>query len=391
MSDVVIVGGARTPQGRLLGQLATLTAVDLGAHAIGSALERSGVPAGEVGYVIMGQVLQAGCGQNPARQAAVAAGIGLDVPSETVNKVCLSGLLAVTQAARMIRLGEADVVVAGGMESMTNAPHLARVRAGVKYGATGLEDAIARDGLDDAASGSSMGVLTEAGNVERGVTRERSDSIAADSHRRAAAAQADGIFAGEIAPLKIPQRRGEPVVLDADEGVRGDATGESLGKLRPAFTPDGTITAGNASPISDGAAALVLTSAEYAAEHGLKVLCRVGVAGQVAGPDTQLHAQPSAAITAALGKAGWTAGELDLLEINEAFASVATVSIDELGVPWEKVNVHGGAIALGHPIGASGARLTLHAALELARRGEGRAAVALCGGGGQGEALLLER
>lgn len=389
MNDVVIVGGARTPQGRLLGQLAPLTAVQLGAHAISAAVERAGVPAESVGYVLMGQVIQAGCGQNPAKQAAVAAGLGMGVPAETINKVCLSGLASVTHAARLIRLGEAEVVVAGGMESMTNAPHLARVRAGVKYGASALEDTLAADGLDDAADCISMGLLTEQGNQRHAFTREEQDAVAADSHVRAAAAQAAGVFDQEIAAVVIPQRRGEPLTLSADEGVRGDSTVEALGRLRPAFDRDGTITAGNASPISDGAAALVLTSRAYAEAHGLTVLAVVGEAGQVAGPDSQLHEQPSRAITAALARAGWSLDELDFVEINEAFASVALASLRELGYPWEKTNLHGGAIALGHPVGASGARLALHAALELHRRGGGRAGVALCGGGGQGEALLL--
>ncbi|MBB1510412.1 acetyl-CoA C-acetyltransferase [Tessaracoccus sp. MC1756] len=389
MRDVVIVGGARTPQGRLLGQLASMKAVDLGAHAIRSALARAGVEAEAVQYVLMGHVIQAGCGQNPAKQAAVSAGLGMHVPAETVNKVCLSGLAAVTHAARLIRLGEAEVVVAGGMESMTNAPHLARVRAGVKYGTAPLEDAVAADGLDDAADRISMGLLTEQGNERHGFTREEQDAVAADSHVRAARAAADGIFADEIAPVSIPQRRGEPLVLDSDEGVRAESTVETLGKLRPAFRSDGTITAGNASPISDGAAALVVTSREYAEANGLTVLCVVGEAGQVAGPDTQLHEQPSKALAAALARAGWEVADLDFLEINEAFAAVGLASLKELGYPWERTNLHGGAIALGHPVGASGARLALHAAMELHRRGAGRAGVALCGGGGQGEALLL--
>ncbi|MDO5675941.1 MAG: acetyl-CoA C-acetyltransferase [Propionibacteriaceae bacterium] len=389
MTEVVIVGGARTPQGRLLGQMASLTAVDLGAHAISAALERAGVAAEAVDYVLMGQVIGAGCGQNPAKQAAVKAGLGMNVPAETINKVCLSGLVSVTHAARLLRLGEASVVVAGGMESMTNAPHLARVRGGVKYGTAPLEDSLAADGLDDAAGGISMGVLTEQGNQSFTFTREQQDQIAADSHVRAAEAQAAGVFDDEIAPITIPQRRGEPVVVSADEGVRADSTVESLGKLRPAFSKDGTITAGNASPISDGATALVLTTREYAEANGLTVLCAVGEAGQVAGPDTQLHQQPSRAINAALERAGWSLEELDFIEINEAFAAVGLASLEELGYPWEKTNIHGGAIALGHPVGASGARLALHAALELHRRGGGKAAVSLCGGGGQGEALLL--
>lgn len=391
MNEVVIVGGARTAQGRLLGQLASMTAVQLGAKAVSAALERADVAAGEVEGVIMGQVLQSGCGQNPAKQVAVEAGLAMDVWAETVNKVCLSGLLAVTHGARAIRAGDAQVLVVGGMESMTNAPHLARVRGGVKYGPSALEDSMAVDGLDDACSGESMGVLTEGGNAERTIQREEQDEAAMASHTRAAKAQADGVFADEIVAIEIPQRRGEPVVVDADEGVRPDTTMESLGKLRPAFSKEGTITAGNSSPISDGAAAMVLCSREYAEAHGLEIWAVVGAAGQVAGPDTQLHEQPARAIEAALERAGWQLDDLDFAEISEAFGAVVMASTKSLGFPLEKTNIHGGAIALGHPIGASGARLALTAAAELRRRGSGRAAVALCGGGGQGEALLLHR
>lgn len=388
---VVIVGGARTPQGRLLGQLASLSAVELGTHAVSAAVASAGVAPEAVEGLIMGQVLQAGCGQNPAKQVAVAAGLGMDTWAETVNKVCLSGLLAVTLGARAIRAGDAELLVVGGMESMTNAPHLARVRGGVKYGPSALEDVVARDGLDDAASGESMGVLTEGGTVDRSISREAQDEAAALSHQRAAAAQADGVFADEIAPVTIPQRKGDPVVLDADEGVRAGTTVDSLAGLRPAFSKDGTITAGNSSPISDGAAALVICSAEYAEANGLEVWAEVGASGQVAGPDTQLHEQPARAIEDALRRAGWSLEELDFVEVNEAFGAVVAASSTALGYPLEKTNIHGGAIALGHPIGASGARVALHAALELRRRGSGRAAVSLCGGGGQGEALLLSR
>ncbi|HJE50896.1 MAG TPA: acetyl-CoA C-acetyltransferase [Tessaracoccus flavescens] len=388
---VVIVGGARTPQGRLLGQLAALSAVELGTHAVKAAVQSAGVEPAAVEGLIMGQVLQAGCGQNPAKQVAVAAGLGMDTWAETVNKVCLSGLLAITLGARAIRAGDAELLVVGGMESMTNAPHLARVRGGVKYGPSALEDVVARDGLDDAASGVSMGVLTEGGTVERSISREAQDEAAALSHQRAAAAQTDGVFADEIAPVTIPQRKGAPLVLDADEGVRADTTVESLAGLRPAFSKDGSITAGNSSPISDGAAALVICSAEYAEANGLEVWAEVGAPGQVAGPDTQLHEQPARAIENALQRAGWALEDLDFIEVNEAFGAVVAASATALGYPLEKTNVHGGAIALGHPIGASGARVALHAALELRRRGAGKAAVSLCGGGGQGEALLLSR
>lgn len=392
MSVVVILSGARTPQGRLLGQLSALSAVQLGAHAIAAAVERSGVRADAVDAVIMGHVLQAGCGQNPAKQAAVAAGLGMSVPAVTVNKVCLSGLAAIIDGARLIAAGEASVVVAGGQESMSNAPRLVQgTRAGAAYGDLTLVDAIAVDGLTDAASGLAMGTMTDAGNVALGITREAQDALSAASHQRAAAAQADGLFAAEIAPIAVPQRRGAPVVASADEGVRGDSTPETLGRLRPAFGADGTITAGNASPISDGAAAVVLASRDYAEAHGLEWLCEIGAPGQVAGPDSSLLAQPANAIAAALARQGWTTGDLDFVEINEAFASVAIESTRLLGLDAERVNIHGGAVAVGHPIGASGARLALHAAFELARRGSGRAAVALCGGGGQGEALLLQR
>ena len=388
---VVIVGGARTPQGRLLGQLASLGAVELGAHAVKAAIAKAGIDTSAVEGVLMGQVLQAGCGQNPAKQVAVAAGLGMSVWAETINKVCLSGLVAVTHGARAIRAGDAEVLVVGGMESMTNAPHLARVRGGVKYGPSTLEDVMARDGLDDAASGVSMGVLTEGGSVERAQTREEQDAAAAASHQRAAAAHDAGVFADEIVPIAIPQRKGAPLVVSADEGVRPDTTVESLAGLRPAFSKDGTITAGNSSPISDGAAALVICSAEYAEANGLHVWAEVGAPGQVAGPDTQLHEQPSAAIKDALRRSGWSLEDLDFIEVNEAFGAVVAASAKDLGYPLDKTNIHGGAIALGHPIGASGARLALHAAVELRRRGSGKAAVSLCGGGGQGEALLLSR
>lgn len=391
-NDVVIVNGVRTPQGKLLGSLAALSAVELGAHAIKHALERAGVSPETVDYVYMGNVVQAGNGQNPAKQAAVAAGLPMTVPAMTLNKVCLSGLIAVTEAARMIRAGEASVVVAGGMESMTNAPHLALgARKGKAYGDMTLADSLANDGLVDVALGVAMGELTEIGNSERSIGREQQDQVAARSHQLAGEAQSSGVFAEEIAPLEIPQRKGEPVIVSQDQGVRPESTAEGLGKLRAAFTKDGTITAGNSSPISDGAAALVLTTRAYAEEHGLSWLAVVGKPGQVAGPDTSLHSQPSRAIEHALERADWSVNDLDFVEINEAFAAVSVQSVEDLGIPLDKVNIHGGAIALGHPIGASGARLALHAALELVRRGSGKAAVSLCGGGGQGEALLLSR
>ena len=390
--DVVIVAGARTPFGRIAGNLGARTAVELGTVAIRGALEKAGVSPDDVDAVIMGQVLQAGAGQNPAKQSAVAAGIPWRVPAITLNKVCLSGLVAVTDAARLIRLGEADVVVAGGQESMTNAPHvLPGSRKGHLYGSIELVDTTAHDGLTDAFDHESMGSSTERFNERYGLGRAEQDEVAAASHVRAGRAQADGLFDAEIVPVEIPQRKGDPVVVTTDEGVRPDSTPETLGKLRPAFAEGGAITAGNSSPISDGAAAVVVASRTWAEGRGLPWLALVGASGQVAGPDNSLHSQPSNAIAAALDRAGWQAGDLDLVEINEAFAAVSLQSMKDLSLDREKVNVHGGAIALGHPIGASGARLALHAALELSRRGSGKAAVALCGGGGQGEALLLSR
>lgn len=388
--EVVIVSAARTPQGRILGQLASLSAVQLGAVAVKAAVERSGVTADAVQAVIMGQVLQAGAGQNPARQTSIAAGIGWDVPTVTVNKVCLSGLHAIIDGARLIRAGEADVVVAGGQESMTNAPHvLPGSRKGWNYGSFETIDTAANDGLTDAFDKESMGISTERHNGKLGITRTEQDEVAAGSHQRAAAALDAGHFAGEIAPVEIVGRKGDVTTIVTDEGVRPESTVDTLAQLRPAFSTDGSITAGNSSPLSDGAAAVVLTSREYAEKHGLTVLAVVGASGQTAGPDNSLHSQPSRAIASALGKAGWEASDLDLVEINEAFASVTVQSARDLGISLDKVNVHGGAIAIGHPIGASGARLVAHVAHELTRRGGGRAAVALCGGGGQGDALLL--
>jgi acetyl-CoA C-acetyltransferase len=391
-TDVVILAAVRTPQGRINGQLAGFTAVELGSRAIKGALDASGVDAGDVQAVIMGQVLQAGAGQNPARQSSIGAGIGWDVPAVTINKVCLSGLTAVIDAARMIRGGEAEVVVAGGQESMTRAPHLLPgSRQGWTYGSIQALDAAAHDGLTDAFDGQSMGLSTEARNLALGIDRTSQDNVAAQSHQRAALAAKNGTFDDEIVPVSVKQRKGDPIVVSADEGVRPNTSVDSLAGLRAAFVTDGTITAGNSSPLSDGAAALVLASRGYAEEHGLEYLAVLGKPGQVAGPDNSLHSQPSNAIRNALGRAGWTVADLDFIEINEAFGSVAVQSLKDLDYPLEKCNIHGGAIALGHPIGASGARLAVHAAHELKRRGTGKAAVSLCGGGGQGEALLLYR
>jgi acetyl-CoA C-acetyltransferase len=391
-NDVVILAAARTPQGRLNGQLAGFTAVELGAHAIKAALAASGVAAEQVDAVIMGQVLQAGAGQNPARQSAIGAGIGWNVPTVTINKVCLSGLTAVIDAARMIRSGDAAVVVAGGQESMSRAPHiLPGSRQGWTYGTVQALDVAAHDGLTDAFDGQSMGLSTESKNLVLGIDRTSQDNVAAQSHQRAALAAKNGVFDDEIAPISVKQRKGDPVVVATDEGVRPNTSVESLAGLRAAFVSDGTITAGNSSPLSDGAAALVLTTRKFAEDNGLDYLAVVGKPGQVAGPDNSLHSQPSNAIKSALDRAGWTTADLDFIEINEAFGSVAVQSLKDLQYPLENCNIHGGAIALGHPIGASGARLAGHAAHELKRRGSGKAAVSLCGGGGQGEALLLYR
>jgi acetyl-CoA C-acetyltransferase len=390
MSGSVIVDGARTPMGRLMGSLKDFSGADLGGVAIKAALERSGVRPEQVQYVIMGQVLQAGAGQIPARQAAHKAGIPLSVPALTLNKVCLSGLDAIALADQLIRAGEFEIVVAGGQESMTNAPHLLpKSRAGYKYGSIEVLDAMAFDGLTDIFDNIPMGESTDRVNAKLGIAREDQDRFAAQSHQRAALAQKNGVFDEEITPVQIPQRKGEAIEFREDEGIRADTTVESLAKLRPAFTKDGTITAGSASQISDGAAAVVVMSRAKAEELGLTWLAEIGAHGNVAGPDNSLQSQPSNAINNALHKGGLQLADLDLIEINEAFASVALQSMMFLGVNEEIVNVNGGAIALGHPIGMSGARLALTLAYELRRRGGGTGVAALCGGGGQGDALVL--
>ena len=389
-SASVIVGGARTPIGRLLGALKDFSGVELGGIAIEAALARCGVPPDRVQYVIMGQVLQAGEGQITARQAAVKAGIPMTVPALTINKVCLSGIDAIALADQLIRAGEFDVVVAGGMESMTNAPHLLpKSREGFKYGDTKLVDSMAYDGLWDAFTNDAMGALTDKQNAALGISREEQDAFAARSHQRAAAAQKDGRFADEIVPVRIPQRRGDPLLIDSDEGVRPETTVESLAKLRPAFAADGSVTAASASQISDGGCAVVVTSRAKAEELGLEWLAEIGAHGVVAGPDSTLQSQPANATLQALRREGLQVGDLDLAEINEAFAAVAVQSMRDLKIDEDKVNVDGGAIAIGHPLGMSGARLVLHLALELKRRGGGLGAASLCGGGGQGDALLL--
>jgi len=386
----VIVAGARTPMGRLLGSLKDFSGAELGGLAIKAALECAGVAPEQVQYVIMGQVLQAGAGQITARQAAVKAGIPMNIPALTINKVCLSGLDAIALADQLIRVGEFDIVVAGGMESMTNAPHLLKgSRVGVKYGDTRLVDSMAFDGLWDAFTDAAMGELTEKHNTTLGISREEQDAFSALSHQRAATAAKNGVFDEEIVPVEIPQRKGDPILFKEDEGVRADTTAESLGKLRPAFAKDGTITAGSASQISDGGAAVVVMSKAKAEELGLSWIADIGAHGVVAGPDSTLQSQPSQAIKKALERENLSVEDLDLVEINEAFASVGIQSMRELGLTDEKVNVNGGAIAMGHPIGMSGARLVLHLALELKRRGGGVGAAALCGGGGQGDALII--
>ena len=391
MSGSVIVAGARTPIGRLLGGLKDQSAADLGGVAIKGALEKAGVSGDQVEYVIMGHVIQAGAGQITARQAAVKGGIPMNIPSITINKVCLSGINAIALADQLIRAGEHDIIVAGGMESMTQAPHLLpKSRVGFKYGDTTLVDSMSYDALWDAFTDQGMGHLTEACNVDGvNLTRAEQDEYSARSHQRAAEAWKNGVFDDEVVPVEIPQRRGEPVAVSQDEGIRADTTAESLGKLRPAFSKEGTVTAGSSSQISDGACAVVVMSKAKAEELGLEWLAEIGSSGQVAGPDSTLQMQPAHAIAKACEKEGITTADLDLLEINEAFAAVGIASARELGLSEDKVNVNGGAIAMGHPVGMSGARIVLHLALELKRRGGGTGAAALCGGGGQGDALIV--
>ncbi|WP_084526132.1 acetyl-CoA C-acetyltransferase [Nocardia vaccinii] len=387
----VIVSGARTPVGRLLGGLAGFSGSDLGGFAIKAALEKGGVSPESVDYVIMGQVLTAGAGQIPARQAAAAAGIPMDVPALTVNKVCLSGINAIALADQLIRAGEYEIVVAGGQESMTRAPHLLeKSREGFKYGDVTLRDHMAFDGLHDIFTDQAMGLLTEQRNDVGHVSREDQDAFAAASHQKAAAAWKNGVFDDEVVPVSVPQRKGEPLLFGQDEGIRADTTVESLGKLRPAFRKDGTVTAGSASQISDGAAAVVVMSKAKAQELGLSWIAEIGAAGVVAGPDSTLQEQPANAIAKACAREGISPADLDVVEINEAFAAVGVASTRKLGIDPAKVNVNGGAIAIGHPLGMSGARIVLHLALELKRRGGGVGAAALCGGGGQGDALIVK-
>ncbi len=390
MAGSVILNGARTPIGKLSGALSSFQATELGGFAIKAALERSGVSPDQVDYVFMGQVLQAGAGQITARQAAVNGGIGMDVPATTVNKVCLSGLNAIFLADLLVQSGQADIVVAGGMESMTRAPYLLPgAREGYRIGDQSVVDSMMYDGLFCAFDQCAMGAGTEKYAASAGLDRASQDELAAKSHERAAAAHKDGKFENEIVPVEVPQRRGDPIVVDADEGVRPETTVESLGKLRPAFDSAGNITAGNASQISDGAAAVVVASREAAERLGVTPIGEIVSYGQVAGPDASLLTQPSRAILQAAERAGIGVGDIDLFELNEAFAAVGVASMKELGITDEVTNVNGGAIALGHPIGMSGARLALTILLELGRRGGGTGAAALCGGGGQGDGMIL--
>jgi acetyl-CoA C-acetyltransferase len=391
MPGSVILAGARTPIGRLSGSLAGFKASQLGGIAIKAALERAGIAPDEVQYVFMGQVLQAGAGQIPSRQAAVDAGIPMSVPSTTVNKVCLSGLNSIYLADLMIQAGEADIVVAGGMESMTNAPHLLPgSRAGYKFGDVTVIDSMQYDGLFCAFDQCAMGAGTEKYAASIGIERTLQDDLAAKSHERAARAQKDGLFDDEIVPVAIPQRKGDPVMFTTDEGVRAETTPESLAALRPAFDKAGNITAGNASQISDGGAAVIVVSKAVAERLGREPLAEIVGYGQVAGPDPSLLTQPSRAIKVAAERAGKQVSDISLFELNEAFAAVGLASMNDLGISDDIVNVNGGAIALGHPVGMSGTRVALTLALELKRRGGGLGAAALCGGGGQGDAILLQ-
>ncbi len=391
MPGSVIVSGARTPIGRFNGGLASFSGAELGSHAIAAALERSGITGDQVDHVVMGQVLQAGQGQITARQAAVGAGIPMDVPAITINKVCLSGLNAIYLADQMISSGDADVVVAGGMESMTNAPYLlADGRNGLQMGHGELRDAMIHDGLWCAFDDGHMGDGTERDASAATISRSAMDDFSAQSHERAATAQKDGLFEAEIAPVSVAQRGGDPLIVDADEGIRPGTTAESLAKLRAAFAADGAVTAGNASQISDGGCALVMMSPNKAEELGLEISARVVSYGMVSGPGTSLLTQPSRAIRQALSKTNLDISDLALFELNEAFAAVGLAATEDLGVHEDIVNVNGGAVALGHPIGMSGSRLALTLMSELHRRGGGYGAAALCGGGGQGDALLIE-
>jgi acetyl-CoA C-acetyltransferase len=386
----VISSIARTPIGKFRGAFSPLSAMDLGGVAITGALDRAGITGDAIDEVLFGHVIQAGQGQLTSRQAAVAGGIPLTVPSTTINKVCLSGMETIADAAFRIAAGESQIVMTGGMESMTNAPYILEgARMGLGYGDVMLKDTLDQDGLICALDHCSMGESTDEKNVEYGIGREEQDSWAVQSHVRAAAATDSGAFKDEIVPVTVPQRRGDPVVVEVDEGIRRDSTEASLGALRAAFIEDGTITVGNASQISDGAAALVVADRSAAEAAGLPILAELVAYGQTAGPDPSLHARPAEAMQIALKRAGLEADDLDLVEINEAFAAVSVYSAKLLGIPGDKVNVNGGAVALGHPLGASGARIVVTLISALRARGGGLGGAALCGGGGQGDALIV--
>ncbi len=387
----VIVGIARTPLGRFGGDFKPLSAVELGATAIRAALDRSGLDPSQIDETLFGHVLQAGAGQITARQAAVRAGVPMTVPATTINKVCLSGMTSIAMADKDIRLGEATMVIAGGMESMTNAPYLLPDgRYGSGMGDASIIDSMTHDGLWCSFDHCTMGESSDAKNEQLGIGRQEQDEWSAESHRRAAKATDDGTFAGEIGPVLVSQRRGDPIEITVDEGIRRETTMETLAKLRPAFRGDGTITAGNASQISDGAAAVVVADSEAAEAAGLPVLARIISYGQIGGPDATLHERPAEAMGLALERASMATSDLDVVEINEAFAAVALWSSRMLDLDHEKVNVNGGAVALGHPLGATGARITVSLINALRSRGGGVGAASLCGGGGQGDAIVLE-
>ena len=391
MSPIVILAGVRTPIGRLQGGLKTISATDLGSTSIKAACEKAGIEPSQIDFSYLGNVISAGIGQVPARRAAVDAGVPMTSPSTLLNRACLSGMHAIHLASQMVRLQEAEIVIAGGMESMTNSPYMVPgARSGLRFGDSHLVDLMLFDGLTCTIENCSMGEATDRFAEELGISRQDQDAFAAQSHQRAAKAQKDGLLDEEICSVEIPQRNGDSLTVKDDEGIRQDADFDSMSSLSPAFTKNGTITAGNASQISDGAAAVIVTTMDKAEDLGIEPVAEIVSHGQVAGPDTSLLHQPSNAINAALDSAGMKVSDLDLFEINEAFAAVALASMSALGVSDEIVNVNGGAIALGHPIGMSGTRVVLTLIHELQRRGGGLGAASLCGGGGQGEALIMK-
>ena len=391
MKNSVITGIARTPIGKYGGALTPMRAVDLGGAAIASAIERSAVDPGSIDEVLFGHVLQAGEGQITARQAAVSAGLPMTVPSVTINKVCLSGMAAIGLADRSIRSGDAKFVMTGGMESMSNAPHVVReVRWGARIGDVDMVDVMQHDGLFCAFDHCTMGESSDHKNERLGIGRLEQDEWSARSHERARAATASGVFAKEITPVSVSQRRGDPVVVDTDEGIRPDSTVETLGNLRPSFGSEGTITAGNASQVSDGGAAVVVADRDAAEASGSPIIAEILAYGEIGGVDATLHERPAEALQVALKKAGLESSALDLVEINEAFAAVSLWSARMMDLPDDKVNVHGGAVALGHPLGATGSRLVVTLVNALWERGGGLGAATLCGGGGQGDAIIIK-